>query len=173
MCSLGICIYSVCSNCRCSGMRISIKFIRGYPTLTTHFFIIIIIQLMRRKRGPKTTKTGHHRPSSDTPFKWRFAGGPIVVQNTDCWLGSFVIFQGIRTSFAKKPYSFVIFQGERGSRSAHVWQGHGNTQVRLNLPWPHVDRYTDSLVVLWLSVSTRCQFTWGVDAGNNQRHWQW
>ena len=29
----------------------------------------------------------------------------------ECWLGSFVIFQGIRTSIAKKPYIFVIFQG--------------------------------------------------------------
>ena len=36
-----------------------------------------------------------------------------------CWpdiesrlgIGSFVIFQGIRTSIAKEPYSFVIFQG--------------------------------------------------------------
>ena len=27
-----------------------------------------------------------------------------------CWLGSFVIFQGIRTSIAKKPYISVIFQ---------------------------------------------------------------
>ena len=30
-----------------------------------------------------------------------------------CWLDRFVIFQGIRTSIAKKPYIFVIFQ--RGS----------------------------------------------------------
>ena len=34
--------------------------------------------------------------------------------NIECWLGSFVIFQGIRTSIAKKPHIFVIFQ--RGSR---------------------------------------------------------
>ena len=27
------------------------------------------------------------------------------------WLGSFVIFQGIRTIIAKKPYIFMIFQG--------------------------------------------------------------
>ena len=31
--------------------------------------------------------------------------------NIKCWLGSFVIFQGIRTSIVKKPYIFVIFQG--------------------------------------------------------------
>ena len=29
--------------------------------------------------------------------------------------GSFVVFQRIRTSIAKKPYSFVIFQGGGGS----------------------------------------------------------
>ena len=28
-----------------------------------------------------------------------------------CWLNSVVIFQGIRTSIAKKPYIFVFFQG--------------------------------------------------------------
>ena len=30
--------------------------------------------------------------------------------NIECWLSSFVIFQGIRTSLAKKTYIFVIFQ---------------------------------------------------------------
>ena len=30
--------------------------------------------------------------------------------NIECWLASFVIFQGIRTSIAKKPYSYVISQ---------------------------------------------------------------
>ena len=34
--------------------------------------------------------------------------------NIECWLGSFVVFQGIRTSIAKKPYIFVIFQGAGG-----------------------------------------------------------
>ena len=40
-------------------------------------------------------KEGHHRP---------------------CWVVSFVIFQGIRTSTAKNPCICVIFQG-RGSGS--------------------------------------------------------
>ena len=48
----------------------------------------------------------------------------------------FVIFQGIQTSIAKKPYSFVIFQ--RGgpdplspppSRSAHVYVGSSRSCV--------------------------------------------
>ena len=24
------------------------------------------------------TMLGHHRPASETPFKWRFAGGPVM-----------------------------------------------------------------------------------------------
>ena len=55
-------------------------------------------------------------PSSETPLKWRFIemvfrwranDGPTL--NTG--YGGFVIFQGIWTSIAKEPYSFVIFQG--------------------------------------------------------------
>ena len=38
----------------------------------------------------------------------------------ECCLGSFMIFQGIRTSIAKKPYIFVIFQwGGGGSGSSN------------------------------------------------------
>ena len=39
-------------------------------------------------------KAGLHRPASETPFKWRLAGGPMIAQHIDCWLGSFVIFRG-------------------------------------------------------------------------------
>ena len=34
--------------------------------------------------------------------------------NIEYWLGSFLIFQGIPTSIAKKPSIFVIFQGGGG-----------------------------------------------------------
>ena len=34
-----------------------------------------------------------------------------MMANIECWLGSFVIFQGIRTSIGRKHYIFVIFQG--------------------------------------------------------------
>ena len=59
--------------------------------------------------GREVSNKYHHQPASKTSFKWRFSGVLIMVQN---WmLGSFVILQGIRTSIAKKPYIFVIFQG--------------------------------------------------------------
>ena len=42
-----------------------------------------------------------------------FAGIRMMAQH-GMLLGSFVIFQGIRTSTAKEPYIFVIFQGGGG-----------------------------------------------------------
>ena len=41
------------------------------------------------------------------------------VPNIECWLGSFVIFQGIRTNIAKKLNIFVIFQGGGSGPPVH------------------------------------------------------
>ena len=30
---------------------------------------------------PNADKMGHHRPASETPFNWRFAGGPMMAQH--------------------------------------------------------------------------------------------
>ena len=38
----------------------------------------------------------------------------VTWPNTEFWLVSFVVLQGIRTSFAKKIIIFVIFQGGGG-----------------------------------------------------------
>ena len=102
-------------------------------------------------RGPTLTflLADHQRPASETPFKWRFASGPMEAgrwkratkgppakrhsngvslagqwwPNTECWLVSFVVLQGIRTNNAKKPYIFVIGSGPpvSPSVSAHVY----------------------------------------------------
>ena len=37
-----------------------------------------------------------------------------MVPNIECWFGSFVVLQGIRTSIAKKPFIFCDFQSEGG-----------------------------------------------------------
>ena len=53
--------------------------------------------------GREDPNAYHHRPASETLFKWHFAGGSMIA-NIECWL----------TSIAKKTrarYSFVIFQG--------------------------------------------------------------
>ena len=46
-------------------------------------------------------------------YLWRFTGGPMMAQHwmLAWYVHSFVIFQGIRTSIAKKLYIFVIFHG--------------------------------------------------------------
>ena len=68
-------------------------------------------------------------------YKWAIIGPPAKRHvngrrwpNIECWLSSFVIFQGIRTSTTKKTFSFVIFQGGGGgpdpmppSGSAHAF----------------------------------------------------
>ena len=50
----------------------------------------------------------------DKISKWRFAAVPMMTQHRTVvyWLCSFVIFQRFRSSISKKPYNFVIFQGE-------------------------------------------------------------
>ena len=62
---------------------------------------------------------------SECHYKWAIIGPPakhhlngvsldgLWWPNIECWLGSFVIFQGIRTSIAKKPYIFHFSGGLR------------------------------------------------------------
>ena len=56
------CIWSPCADPE--------NFVRGGPTSDIFFDGGQRIQL--------TLKAGHHRPTSETPFKWGFAGGPMM-----------------------------------------------------------------------------------------------
>ena len=38
----------------------------------------------------KKSKSGHHRPTSETPFEWHFAGGQMVAAH--CMLAGIVLF---------------------------------------------------------------------------------
>ena len=69
------------------GMCGSRKFCQRGPTLITFFFLSIFLVDEGRKEPNATIS----RPS----FRLRADGGPTL-----SWLGSFVIFQGIRTSIA-------------------------------------------------------------------------
>ena len=51
------------------------SFVRGCPTLTTTFFIIIFISLIREKMRPLLA--GYQRPASET----RYAGGQMMDQD--------------------------------------------------------------------------------------------
>ena len=80
---------------------------RGGPTLTTVFFLFV-----RGERIQIALIAAHHRLASETPFKWRFAGGRMMAKHC-----SFAIF-----------YIFVIFQGRESiplppppSGSAHMY----------------------------------------------------
>ena len=52
------------------------SFVRGgqtkFPTLSMFFF------LGEGEKNQKPLSAGHHRPASEMPFKWRFAGWPII-----------------------------------------------------------------------------------------------
>ena len=47
-------------------------FVRGGTTLTTFYL------LMREGAIEIPLQAGHHRPARETPFKWRFAGEPMM-----------------------------------------------------------------------------------------------
>ena len=78
------------------------------------------IVFYKEKRIQIALKAGHHRPVSEMPFKWRFAGGPMGANH---WMLAWQLcdFQGIWTSIAKKPYIFVIYQGRVWTRSPPLW----------------------------------------------------
>ena len=81
-------------------MRGSRKFRQRGPTLTFFFWW--------GERGSKK------RAIIGPPAKRHLNGVSLAGRwwpNMKCWLCSFVIFQGIHTSIAKKPFTFVIFRG--------------------------------------------------------------
>ena len=59
------------------------SFVREGPTMT--FFILLFLVDEGRTEDPyyhlKHLKAGHHRPTSETPFKWRFASRPLIARH--------------------------------------------------------------------------------------------
>ena len=86
------------------------SFVRGGPNLITYLFVD------ERLEDPNTANNGpssaRQRNAIEMVFRWRADDGLYCVSLAGrWWLGSFVIFQEIRTIIAKKPYIFVIFLG--------------------------------------------------------------
>ena len=74
---------------------------------------------------------------------------------TERWLGSFVIFQGVHTSDAKETYSFVIFPG--GVQTHHSGPAHGSlSRVRKGFEIFETDVYST-----WLETLT-CTDHWKI-----------
>ena len=73
--------------------------------------------------------------------------------NNECWLDSFVIFRGIRTSMLRNPtYIFVIFQGRGGSGPPVPPSGSAHDTPRssasdLGLHWLHMYHKNDAMLV--------------------------
>ena len=68
--------------------------------------IIFVLFLSGRLR--QSGSKYHHESAITIPLVGRWW------PNIECWLCSFVIFHGIQTSIAKKPYIFCDFSGEGG-----------------------------------------------------------
>ena len=89
-----------------SGSR---KFCKRGPNLTTFFFYFILSWW-----GERGSKYHCQRAITGPPAKRHWNGVSMACRwwlNIECWLCSFVIFQGIWTNIVKKPYIFVIFRG--------------------------------------------------------------
>ena len=87
-----------------SSMRRSREFCQWCP-----FFIFLI----RGKRIKIALKVGHHRPASETPFKRRFAGGPMIAQH--CMLAwQLRDFSGDPNQYCYETLYFLNFQGGGG-----------------------------------------------------------
>ena len=75
-------------------------------------------------------KVCHHWSASVTPFKWRFAGEPMMARH---WmLAWYVNFRWIRTSLLRNPIFFVIFQGSGSAVSPPPPDSH------LTMHWPRI-----------------------------------
>ena len=91
------------------------------PTLTSFYFHFFSENEGERIQILVPLKVGHHRPASETPFKWRFAGGPMMAQH---WMLAW-FFRGSGPVFLKNMY-FCYFSVvgldplSPSSRSAHA-----------------------------------------------------
>ena len=130
-------------------MRGSRKLCRRWSKFANLITLFIIFLKLMGDRGSKYR------------FNWAIIGptakhhGILLVgrwwPKIECWLGSFVIFQGIRTSIAKKPYVFVIFFSGGGGGGPdppvpplnppvhNMWKEHNSSRLLDNLGL-HVDQ---------------------------------
>ena len=86
------------------------SFVRGGLTLTG--FLCLFLLVDEGREDSNTTISGSSWARQRTPFKWRFAGVPMMAKQLRlAWQLKFVICQGIWTSVAKNPIFVGIFRG--------------------------------------------------------------
>ena len=72
------------------GTKVKVKEMSYYACADPESFVNsenVFFLLIRGERIQLPLKAGHDRSASETPFKWRFAGGPMIAQHVD-WLPS-------------------------------------------------------------------------------------
>ena len=90
----------------CLYMRGSRKFCQRGSNFDSDFF-----KFEDERKDPNSTFRGPSLFHQQNAIYMTFLLACQWWPNIECWLCSFVIFQGIETSIAKKPCSSVIFQG--------------------------------------------------------------
>ena len=73
---------------------------------------------------------------------------PNTTKSVECWLGTFVNFQGFRTSFAKKPYILLWFSG-RGSDSLSPTPPL-DPRMRMKSKFPVIELHSILTVLRWV-----------------------
>ena len=86
---------------------------RIQKVLSEGIFVNVLFVVDAGVSIPIPLLSGHHRPASKTPLKWRFAGVPMIAQQ---WILTWKLydFQGIQTSFAEKTLYSCDFSGGGG-----------------------------------------------------------
>ena len=97
---------------------------------------------------------GHHRLTSKTPFKWRFAGVLIMAQHW-IWLGSFLIYQRIRSApELQKTLYFCDFS--RGVRTpCPPLDPHMSSMMRYHLQYFSMSEHLQVINLLHISLYQR------------------
>ena len=76
---------------------------RGPPLI--RFFAVFFFFFFRGSEAPKTSKADNYQPASETPLKWRFAGGAIMA-HIEFWLGSFSL-NIFYFNFVRYTYKYI------------------------------------------------------------------
>ena len=77
------------------------------------FSFFSFFSLMRGRKDPNTTISGHQRPASETPFN----GVPLAGRygpNIECWIDSFVILRGSGPELLSNPIFLKFSRGGGG-----------------------------------------------------------
>ena len=74
------------SSCHC--VIVSFFVSRPRRIESYSFTVILLLEWFREWFPSKQLKAGHYRLTSETPFEWRFAGGPIEARDCmyACWV---------------------------------------------------------------------------------------